>query len=182
MKKTLWCFLLLLIWVGHSWAYQNAEELAVLKQKAEAGYAQEQAALGDYYANVYEDSKRGADYPQAIIWYEKAAEQGEAYSQVTLAHLFYDGTAVPRDLAKALKWAEASAKVGINDTRILLAHMYKNGEGVAADAQKAYALFYASLQDAYAEQRPYLAKEMADLEKVLSKAQIAAAKKATEQH
>lgn len=182
MKKTLWCFLLLLVWAGPGWAYQNAEELVRLKQKAEAGYAKEQAALGDYYANVYEDTKRDADYAQAIIWYEKAAEQGEAYSQVTLAHLFYDGTAVPRDLAKAFKWAEAAAKAGINDTRILLAHMYKNGEGVAADAQKAYALFSASLRDAYAEQRPYLVIEMADLEKVLSKQQIKAAQKEAEQY
>lgn len=182
MKKTLVCFLFLLLWAGSGWAYQNAEELALLKQKAEAGYAQEQAALGDYYANAYEDTKRDADYDQAIIWYEKAAEQGEAYSQVALAHLFYDGTVVPRDLAKAFKWAEASAKAGINDTRILLAHMYKNGEGVTADAQKAYTLFYVSLQQAYAEQRPYLAKEMAELEKALSKAQIEAAKKEAEQY
>lgn len=174
--------MLLLVWSGCGWAYQNAEELKELKVKAEAGNSQAQAALGDYYANVYEDAKRQADYPQAITWYEKAAEQGEAYSQVALAHLYYEGTAVPKDLTRAYKWADVSAKAGINDTQVLLAYMYKNGEGVAKDAQKAYMWFYTSLEYAYDELRPYLVKEMTDLEKVLSKEHIEAAKKEAEQY
>lgn len=182
MKKAMLCLILILAWAGCGWAYQNAEELKELKLKAEAGNAQAQAALGDYYANVYEDAKRNADYSQALIWYEKAAAQGEAYSQVTLAHLYYNGELVPRDLAKAFKWAEISAKIGINDTQVLLAFMYKNGEGVAKDVQKAYMWFYTSLEYAYDELRPYLAKEMADMEKVLSKEQIEAAKKEAEQY
>lgn len=182
MKKVIFCLMMLLVWAGCGWAYQNAEELKELKAKAEAGSSQAQAALGDYYANVYEDAKRKADYAQAVTWYEKAAEQGEAYSQVALAHLYYEGTAVSKNLAKAFKWAEVSAKAGINDTQVLLAFMYKNGEGVAKNAQKAYMWFYTSLEYAYDELRPYLAKEMAELEKTLSKEQVEAAKQEAQQY
>lgn len=182
MKKIILCLMLVMMWAGHGWAYQDAAQLKELQQKAEAGNPQAQAALADYYANVYEDAKRKADYPKALMWYEKAAAQGEAYSQVALAHLYYYGDQVPKDLEKAFKWAEVSARDGINDTQVMLAYMYKNGEGVTKDAQKAYMWFYVALEYAYDDLRPYLAKEMADLEKVLSKEQVAVAKKAAEQY
>lgn len=177
MKKIVLSLVLVMLFAGCGWAYQDAAQLKELQQKAEAGNPQAQAALGDYYANVYEDAKRSADYPKALMWYEKAAAQGEAYSQVALAHLYYYGDSVPKDLTKAFKWAEISAKAGINDTQILLADMYKNGEGVAQNLQEAYMWFYVALEYAYDELRPQVVKEMADLEKALSKEQVAAAKK-----
>lgn len=183
MKKTIFgAILLTLLWAATSFAYQNAEELKALQQKAETGNARAQAALGDYYANVYEDANREDNYEEALKWYEKAAVQGEQYSQVMLAQLYYRGEHVAKDLDKAFKWAEVSAKAGINDTQVLLAYMYKNGEGVIKDLQQAYMWFHISLKYAYDELRPHIDKEMNELEKVLTKDQIAAAKKAAEQY
>ena len=39
------------------------------------------------------------DYAQALAWYRKAVEQGEARAQEDLGDLYYKGRGVPRDYA-----------------------------------------------------------------------------------
>ena len=44
------------------------------------------------------------DPEQAVFWFRKAAEQGMAVSQTTLAMLYEEGRGVPQDPEEARKW------------------------------------------------------------------------------
>jgi len=44
------------------------------------------------------------DYEQAVVWFRKAAEQGEAMAQTNLGVRCVAGEGVPADAAQALVW------------------------------------------------------------------------------
>ena len=44
------------------------------------------------------------DPEQAVLWFRKAAEQGLARSQTTLAMLYEEGRGAPQDLDEARTW------------------------------------------------------------------------------
>src|ERR1700747_880353 len=51
----------------------------------------------------YEAYKR-QDYAAALVWFRKAADQGDAYAQLALGNLYRKGLGVARDYAKAMAW------------------------------------------------------------------------------
>ena len=63
-------------------------------------------------AQIYETGVRvPKDYAQAIIWYRKAAEGGDAAAQLILAdHYAWGGPAVAEDRAEALFWYRKAAE------------------------------------------------------------------------
>ena len=52
------------------------------------------------------------DYQQAVEWFTKAAEQGEARAQFTLGVLYDTGEGVPKDLVQSYKWLNLAAGQG----------------------------------------------------------------------
>ncbi len=52
------------------------------------------------------------DYPEAVKWYRKAAEQGNANGQNNLGLMYYHGTGVAKDMVEARKWFEKAAEQG----------------------------------------------------------------------
>lgn len=52
------------------------------------------------------------DYSEAVGWYSKAADQGEAKAQSYLGYLYSQGKGVPRDYAEAARWFRKAAKQG----------------------------------------------------------------------
>ncbi len=62
--------------------------------------------IGDLYANG-----RGVpqDYAQAMAWYRKAADQGNAVAQYNVGSLYERGQGVPQDIAQALAWYRKAA-------------------------------------------------------------------------
>ena len=50
------------------------------------------------------------DYREALKWYRKAADQGNAAAQRNLAVMFGEGLGVPQDYAEALKWFRRAAE------------------------------------------------------------------------
>ena len=107
--------------LGEAYAYGNGvvqdytQAAAWYPRAADLGNAYAQRDLGDLYCNggvikfvdVPGGSKRGIrddgggefpkDYSLAAIWYRKAAEQGDEYSQNSLGILFDNGQGVPQD-------------------------------------------------------------------------------------
>jgi hypothetical protein len=74
-----------------------------LMEKATAGDSRSQYLLGLAYSsgiNVPKDSR------EAMIWYEKAADQGEINSMVAMGEGFENGLAGPKDISKAIEWYE----------------------------------------------------------------------------
>ena len=68
------------------------------------------APLSSAFADAEEDFDRGwaaytkGDYPQAVKWFRKAAEQGNAFAQFNLGQIYTQGKGVPQDYAEAVKW------------------------------------------------------------------------------
>ena len=49
------------------------------------------------------------DYAEAVQWYRKAAEQGDATAQLSLGLMYGMGQGVPRDLTQAHMWLNLAA-------------------------------------------------------------------------
>jgi TPR repeat protein len=77
------------------------------------------------------------DYVKAINWYRKAAERGNAKSQLELGTIYFIGLGVPKNDEEAVKWFRKSAEQGNALAQINLGGMYSRGEGVPLDAFKA---------------------------------------------
>jgi len=53
------------------------------------------------------------DYKQAVKWYTKAAEQGDADAQYNLGLMYANGQGVPQDNVYAHMWSNLGAANGI---------------------------------------------------------------------
>lgn len=93
-------------------------------------------ALGVMYYRGQGVSRDSAD---AIGWYRKAADQGNATAQYVLGVIYYQGKEVPRDYAQAIHWYRKAADHGDEEGQMFLALAYYHGEGVSqsyADAAR----------------------------------------------
>ena len=52
------------------------------------------------------------DEAEAVKWYRKAAEQGNAGAQTNLGVAYHNGAGVPKDDAEAMKWYRKAAEQG----------------------------------------------------------------------
>ena len=103
--------------------------------KAEEGDSIAQYQLGKHY--LYLDK----DYPKAIEWFKKSADQNNAQAQYDLAQLYLDCEEVEQDLDLAFSWLQKSADLGNPAAFMDLGYMYKYGLGVEEDYSKAIELF-----------------------------------------
>lgn len=76
-----------------------------LRKAADAGHAGAQALLG----NILEQAD---DRPEAVKYYKKSAEQGNAEGQFGYAALLASGDGVKQDVPEARRWLETAAKQG----------------------------------------------------------------------
>jgi TPR repeat protein len=81
------------------------------------------------------------DYVEAVKWYRKAAEQGNAQAQDYLAIMYGQGKGVPQDYAEAIQWFKRAAEQGNADAQGNLGWMYGEGNGVPVDYVEAYKWF-----------------------------------------
>jgi TPR repeat protein len=103
---------------------------------AEAGNVDAQIYLGQMH-------DRGAsgvrgDVAEAIRWYRKAAEQGDAGAQYWLGWFYqshrFDGNGRPvNDYAESVRWLKAAAEQGHPDAQLELGNAYREGRGVVRD-------------------------------------------------
>jgi uncharacterized protein len=57
------------------------------------------------------------DDAEAVKWYRKAADQGDAFAQLNLANMYDNGQGVPQDDVQALKWFNlAAARLPTSET------------------------------------------------------------------
>ena len=115
---------------------------------------------------------------QAVSWFRKAAEQGDADAQTNLGISYAEGEGVPKDQAEAALWYRKAADQGDTVAQSNLAFMYVKGEGVPKDAAEAYAWYnLASISDDAARNR------RDELENILTPEQkVRAQQRSTELH
>jgi TPR repeat protein len=81
------------------------------------------------------------DDTQAVVWYIKAAQQGNASAQFSLGVMYEQGRGVPQDDTKAVVWYIKAAQQGHVSAQYNLGLMYAKGQGVPQNYKIAYILF-----------------------------------------
>ena len=76
------------------------------------------------------------DYATAIRGFRKAAEQGNAASQINLGHAYAEGRGAPQDYQEALKWYRKAAEQGYVPAQVHLGTLYFEGRIVLQSYQE----------------------------------------------
>jgi len=127
----------------------NDRSLAALQQKAEAGDETAQFSLGARYYSA-------GDYKEALAWFGRAAQQGNAPAQINVGSLFANGMGVARDYSQAVAWYAKAAEQGNPQGQTDLAFMLGTGRGVAQDYKKAAEWYRKAAEQGYAPAQHYL--------------------------
>jgi TPR repeat protein len=98
--------------------------------KAAEKSAEAQGFLGWFH-------QRGIGVPasneEAVRWFRKSADQGNAVGQSNLGYMYEEGLGVLKDLAEAAKWFTAAADQNDGMSQLHLGEMYESGRGVPKD-------------------------------------------------
>lgn len=107
----------------------KAMELFTLAAKQ--GYAPAQVRLGEILdASEYDK--------EAVDWYRKAAEQGDAAGEYSVGHMYITGEGVEKNAEKALYWLRRAAEKDYLIAVRSLAQAYRRGGmGLAIDLEQA---------------------------------------------
>jgi TPR repeat protein len=70
------------------------------------------------------------NYAEAVKWYRKAAEQGDAWAQNCLGVCYYFGRGVEQSYSEATKWYRKAAEQGDTNAQCNLGECYDCGRGV----------------------------------------------------
>ncbi|MCK9154923.1 MAG: sel1 repeat family protein [Paludibacteraceae bacterium] len=89
--------------------------------------------LGDCYYNGDGVEK---NYTQAVKWYSKATEKGDAISQLFLGDCYRLGKGIEKNYIAAAEWYRKAAEQGNNDAQSNLGLCYIIGDGVKKIIQK----------------------------------------------
>jgi TPR repeat protein len=91
------------------------------------------------------------DDVQAMYWFGKAAEQGNAQAQFNLGLMYGDGRGVKQDDAQAVHWYRLAAEQGLASAQHNLGWMYDRGFGVKKDGAKAVHWYRKAAEKGYAD-------------------------------
>ncbi len=142
---------LILGWAGCAWAGPLEDGVAAYKKRnyevamkllkplAEEGNPVAQETVG----RMVERGKTvKADFREALDWYQKAADQGDALAQGHVGRIyrtgFFNGRA---DFGNALKYYRMAAEKNVAVAQLGLGSMYKAGEGVPENEAEAVMWF-----------------------------------------
>lgn len=113
----------------------NREEANMVATAAERGSDSAQVLLAVIY--LHGDGGHNRNEALAATWFEKAAQQGNAYAAQMLGDFYAEGRGVERNLKLAADWREKSARRGNTRAQMKLGKMYLDGEGVNKDTGQA---------------------------------------------
>jgi TonB family protein len=77
------------------------------------------------------------DYSNAINWFRKAADQGNAEAQANIGWLYKNGRGVKQDYAAAMEWYSKAANQGDGNAEGAVGWLYQQGLGVTQDYAEA---------------------------------------------
>lgn len=120
--------------------YQNGEGVRANPRKALA-YLHRAAAQNDedalqflaeaHYKGDYDGIAQ--DYQQAKKYWEKLSAQGNLRARFNLAHLYYNGYGVEKNLRRAFELDRSTAMDGMPEAQYQVGQAYLNGDGVEVD-------------------------------------------------
>jgi TPR repeat protein len=109
-----------------------------------------------------EAAYNAGNFEEAVKWYRKAAEQGDAVAQYKLARMYKNGEGVTLDYAEAVKWYIKAADQGNEFAQTNLGLMYYSGRGVTEDDAEAVKWFRKAAEQGWDPQ-----KELKNMKNVL---------------
>ena len=80
------------------------------------------------------------NYEQAVYWFTKAAEQGNAEAQFALGFCYANGEGIEQNYEQAVYWYAKAAEQDNMDALYNLGKCYERGEGAEQNYDKAAAL------------------------------------------
>lgn len=150
MKKTLAVIFWLcstLIWCASAKSQSDYET----HQKAMEGDPVAQRELGRIYAEG-RDHEAAQNYEKALLWWQRAAAQGDNPARRYLGNMFYWGIGVEkRDLAQAFNWFIQAAENDDGIAQVSVANMYEHGLGVPRDLRQAFNWYQRAANNGYPE-------------------------------
>ena len=119
----------------------NAEEALRLFRicAEEEGAPEAMAAVAQYYENGQGGVQ--ADHQQALAWYRRAAEQGNARAMLFMGMAYEAGNGLPQDMEQALAWYRKAADADNARAMLLLGVAYEAGKHVERDMKTAQAYY-----------------------------------------
>jgi TPR repeat protein len=124
--------------------FKNLQQVLAIDPK----HRNAQALLGLMY-----DTGNGVaqDLAAAVVWFQKAAEQGQVAAQYNLGLMYKAGNGVEQDLAVAAVWWRKAAEQEHARAQFYLGAMYDEGDGVVQDAAAAVAWYRKAAEQGYAD-------------------------------
>jgi TPR repeat protein len=113
----------------------DASHLAEIRAKAEQGDATAQSKIGDAFLSGMFGVTQ--DYVEAVKWYRKAAEQGQAAGQCSLGICYQGGLGVAKNEEEAVKLYRKAAEQNFAFAQYNLSVCYGSGLGVTKDGLEA---------------------------------------------
>lgn len=127
----------------------HTEAVKWYRLAAQNGHPEAHGKLGFRYSvGGYGTPKNLAE---AIRYYTRGVELGDAYCQHNLAVLYVDGEGVTKDLPKGLRLLRMAANQGFSHSLRCLANMYHSGEGVRVNHAEAFRLWQRAAEGGDAE-------------------------------
>jgi hypothetical protein len=77
-------------------------------------------------------------YEEAVLWYRRAAEQGDVLAQFNLGVRYDNGQGVQQSYKEAAWWYRRAAQQGHARAQSNLGVLYANGQGLPKDVIRAY--------------------------------------------
>jgi TPR repeat protein len=119
-------------------AKQQSNAAAALpdyRKAADMGHAEALDSIGMYYY----DGKGGVDkdYLEAVIYFKKSAELGNASGMFHRGQMYNRGEGVTKDRDEALKWFRKAAELGNLKAMGNIGNSYRDGDGVAKSYSEA---------------------------------------------
>jgi len=154
-------FLVISFFLLSAWAEENIGYSEKLVKAANSGDAKAQYELGSYY---YSGEGVPQDYNEAVKWWKKSAEQGNADGQCGLGIIYlkeatklftksaeqgnsmgqrnlgtcyYFAVGVEEDLKEAVKWWKKAAEQGDDVSQYNLGNCLASGKGIGVDRNEA---------------------------------------------
>lgn len=100
--------------------------------------------------------RHGTIYTEAVRWYKKAAEQGDAHAQNNLGCCYENGDGVELSYNEAFKWFTLAAEQGNAFAQYNLGYCYENGEGVGKSFTEAVKWYKKAAEQGHEEAKKKL--------------------------
>lgn len=116
------------------WNYKKL--FKTLKASAEKGNAEAMTNLGYLYRGGF--GPKHEDNSEAVKWFTKAAEAGQASGMYYMGWMTYNGYGVPQNYNEAMNWYSKAAEKDYADAQYALAMIYMGSPAAERDYVEAY--------------------------------------------